>query len=346
MNFNKFLGLHEAGLLSPDQTEAFGDAVWSEGVAETGLPKNMDLRLHVAYSFPGGNKETIDRQFRKTLFEKGLKPSLNGEILAAVAGATQTTAGRNRSLALDSKEALELWDAILAWKPRPTPLDLDGNDSAVKAFGGYVITGAVMPFVRLNELGNDRIDTFFSRIEEGGFPSLIFAVPSILAIDAGRLKYGIGCIHKALFARDDDSAVHAMNAISNWRIRSKTGDLDAVPLELKQAVCTVVETARWPSLPSALDVVAKFVEDHGLAHDEMERIADGLARLRAETAYDAWDPADRRTKTMTRVRVECVRLAHKLRNAGGIEHDAIDDWLTCVNADPIPEVRYALERMV
>jgi hypothetical protein len=78
----------------------------------------------------------------------------------------------------------------------------------------------------------------------------------------------------------------------------------------------------------------------------MDRLAESLDSLYAETAYDTWNTRDAqtnaRTVSLTIVRAQCVRLAHELQK-GGITHNSIDSWLALADRDPIPEVRYALE---
>jgi hypothetical protein len=80
-----------------------------------------------------------------------------------------------------------------------------------------------------------------------------------------------------------------------------------------------------------------------LTTDDMERLVGALGLIFVETAYDAAQSEKAiGITTLTFVRAMAVRLASSL-DAKGIKHPDVEAWLNSASADPMPEVRFALE---
>jgi hypothetical protein len=94
-------------------------------------------------------------------------------------------------------------------------------------------------------------------------------------------------------------------------------------------------------LHALLNGARKLVEMNKLGADDRSRLSETLGDLITETAYDKIDFDSREATSVSLVRAECARLARALEDngAGGINTAT---WLKLVEADPLPEVRYAL----
>lgn len=338
----RLLFLHKINALTPQESISFGQAIWSQGESEVGLPVGISLRAHAAFDFPGGNVANIARRFESGVVDKALSGTIDAEFLAAVAGATRLRSDGTRWFTLSTDQALRLFDSIVRWRPRTVEINLDGSTSEMRRLAGAAIVGAVLPFVSAEQFGKERIDTLIGCIQSGILPSLVIALPEIVKLDNTQEKAGLDLILKTSFHREADVAVHGLSAIQRWRYLSLSGGLSKVPRQLREAVLTLVVSAREPGLLAALHLAAKFVADGDCNEDELRELANALDRIWAETAYSAWDTENRRTITVTLVRARCVRLAEQLRRAG-VTHPAIGSWLDEARVDPVPEVRYALE---
>jgi hypothetical protein len=75
--------------------------------------------------------------------------------------------------------------------------------------------------------------------------------------------------------------------------------------------------------------------------DDTSRLSEALGDLITETAYDRIDFDSREATSVSLVRAESVRLARALEDSGAGGTNTAT-WLKLVEADPLPEVRYAL----
>jgi hypothetical protein len=259
-----------------------------------------------------------------------------------ITAATAVGESGSRAFVLTTAEALRLFDLIIGWQPRNAGMDLDGYDGDMRRTIGPALADAILPFLDTNSLGKDRVERLLGVIEMRNVGSAVVSLPATVRLDQSREGVAIELIRRSALETQGEAAIHGLVAIERWRLLASAGVLRKLPQQLKQAVITIVVSARSFGLYAALDIASKLVSDSELSEDDSRALADSLDRLRAETAYLTWDVRDPRTAVLTLVRKGCVRAANSLRRAGMI-HDAITYWIDAVKEDPIPEVRYALD---
>jgi hypothetical protein len=339
----RLLSLYESQLLRRQEADSFGQAVWAQGASDTGLPSGLTFLSSAAYRFPGTNAESVSRRFRKEVLERGLSAPLDGMFLANILTATKAREDKNRPFILSIEEALRLFDAIIAWRPRPSQMDLDHNRRDVGRLAGEVMVEAVFSVVGIRDLGLDRLEALFTTIESGMLPSLLVAIPDAIVSNTSRNKWGVDLICRAILSRKGNVSLHGISAVGRWRLYSRLRLLPKTPDLLRRAICTVIANADQPALHAALTLATRLVGDNEFGENEISSLVHALGRLQTDTAYESLNTRKSGVTAVSLVRAGCVRLAQALQSKGATDA-AIDSWIGCAEFDPEPEVRYALEK--
>ncbi len=332
--------LYRVGTLTGDEARSFGEAFWSVPEFQSDVFRQIGIRPQVLFDLPGTNKPELTKLFRSTVLDQAWT-GLSVECLGAIVDATAIKSDGSRVFALTPDEATRLFDLAMAWHPAVLGV-IAFNESKMKNLLGRALADAVLPFIKLETFGSERIERLLTKNETGRVAGyVVVSLPHIVRLDRAQEKRVVEQILKAVFSRKAETVVPGLAAIQLWHLLSRSGALDKVPQPLKQAVITIVVAARDPWLSSALRLAGEFAEDQDLDEEDKRELTNALDRLWGETSYGVWDTRDLRTVTITLVRAECVRLAQRLKNAG-MKDEAISRWIDSTKDDPVPEVRYAL----
>jgi hypothetical protein len=332
--------LQMSGVLTADEGSSFGEALWSRRPSDQDFPSDTNLYSNIFLILPSPNPQEARELFKKRDHE----PS-SADYLIAVAEATKLQPDGTRYKMYDSGEALEKLGRLLSWRPKPVPqVDFgqiaEENRACFLALGA-AIADAILSVLSTGELTSEIADRIFSR--EADSPSICRAYPELVRLLPSEEDRAVNGIIKAMIRRDSNEAWSGFNALYRWLRGAQRGDSPAVPRRLIEITLSVTETRREPGLLHALDLARHLADAELLNADDMERLVGALGLIYAETAYDA--AQSEKTigiTTLTFVRAAAVRLAHSLDTAG-MKHRDVEAWLNSASADPMPEVRFALE---
>jgi tetratricopeptide (TPR) repeat protein len=341
---NRLCYLQQAGSLTPEEGVSFGKAVWSKRESDSDLPQDTGLLAHALFDIPGRDKDDLTRVFRSKIVTTALSGSAGPDAIREIIGATRKRNDGSRAFQLTSEEALKLLDLILDWQPRAVPIDLDRYNDKMMSVFGPALAESIFPAVDSEQLGQERMEKLFGRIEARPLDSAVIALPDIVRLDISRQNKAVELLHRAIVSGERNAVFYGLSGIDRWRLLSKKNGLAKVPPRLRQAAIALAAGAREPWLSSVLHLMGKFVEDGDATSGEKEELLVVLDRLRTETEYTSWETSDPRTVNITQVRAECVRLAGQLRRVGMV-HDAIAFWIDGSKEDPMPEVRFALSEL-
>lgn len=330
-----------ADVLTEEEVKLFREGLWSKRDPSSALPLGFSRLPDIFFELPA-DKEELTRLFRNILTKESAGP-ISLELLRTITYATRIRKDGSRAFELTADEAIRLFDLIVAWQPISGDIDLFGSNANAEGINGAALAEGVLPFVDLTSLGNERVQKLLNTIEKGLLNSAVISLPQIVRLDQSYERTAAELTYKAAFARQAGLQTYGLRAINLWRLLSTTGVVGKVPQKLRQAVLAIVTSARDPGLFNALAIATRFVGDGEFDDEDKRALADALDRFRVETDYASWDTNDRRTTTLTLVRANCVRLAEKLRHSG-TNHEAITWWVESTRDDPVPEVRYALDR--
>jgi hypothetical protein len=332
--------LQIGGVLTADEGNRFGEALWSRRPSDQDFPSDTSLYSHMFLILPSPNTQEARELFKRRDYE----PS-STDYLIAIAAATELRPDGTRWQMYDSHEALGKLNRLLNWRPKPVPqLDLNQiareNKICLQALAA-AIADAVLSVLRPGELTVEMAERILS--PEADSPSICRAYPEIVRLLPSEEDRAVNGIIKAMIRRDSDEAWSGFNALYRWLRGAQRGDLLAVPRRLIEITLSVTETRREPGLLHALDLARHLTDAGMLTTDDMERLVGALGLIFVETAYDAAQSEKAiGITTLTFVRAMAVRLASSL-DAKGIKHPDVEAWLNSASADPMPEVRFALE---
>ena len=148
-------------------------------------------------------------------------------------------------------------------------------------------------------------------------------------------------IRRGIIGRDLDEVAGSTTAVEVWATLDTANSASTLPEQIVEQVISAVETRPGIGLHALLRGARKLVEMNKLRVDDTSRLSEALGDLITETAYDTIDFDSREATSVSLVRAECVRLARALEDSGA-GRDNTATWLKLVEADPLPEVRYAL----
>jgi SIR2-like domain len=328
--------LNEAGALTPDESAAFGDALWSRRDSEVGFPAATSLRPFLYLSIPGNtNNDTLEMITRRSSYIEDL------EYFLAV---SQTARKRHRGGAVQAYTvdvALESLREVLRWSPRRVPEfdigNVSGKNRAVSEILGAYVANAVMPVLSPGDLTDEVVQAMLKKL--GAVPSLVQALPQLLRLEPYRVIDVSMAILRAMTSRDSQEAFFGFNALYRWIELVKEKCLDDFPERLADGVISNIEMRREPGLLHALNL-ARFLLDAGLLSEiNRKRVADVMGIVNVESAYDTASLNEE--PTITLIREASTKLAQSLKRAG-TENTDIEAWIASSSSDPMPEVRFAL----
>ena len=328
--------LHRIGALTADETERFGEGLWSD-ISSEGLPKGTTLYPDVFLQAPAPPDIDVEARLRAMIYDRDLASKAE-----LVHRALAPTAGR---LVPSSAEAARIFDELVPWRPEPRPPEQDAFEQAITGRSVEREWARDRKNVATS-LGNvcwhlDAADRTPARAtalmtfvrETGGQDALIGGLafeerPEITR--ALRRLASSGAFEETFsYAR---AVVLAMQ-----RQRS-------IPCELIEAAVTAV--AFQP--PGAVHVLLKLLDTlvradllGGEEASGLEVILDDLwARFDYETLAGA-ETSSQILISSSLTRAAAVRLADGLSKSG-ITGEAISNWCSRAAMDPLPEVRHAL----
>jgi hypothetical protein len=328
--------LHEAGALTPNESSAFGDALWSRRDSELGFPAATNLRPFVYLAIPGNPKnDTLEMITRRSSYISDL------DHYVAVSTITRKERRGGPVRAYTSDVALERLRGVLRWSPQRAPEfdlgDVSGKNRQVSNVLGAYVANAIMPVLSPGDLADEMVRALLERL--GAVPSLVEALPQLLRLEPQRIRDVSMAILKAMRSRDSREAFSGFNALYRWIELVKEKAINDFPERLTDDVISIIEMRREPGLVHALNV-GRFLLNAGLLTEtNRKRIADVIGIVNVESAYDTASLTEERMITL--IREAATKLAQSLKRAG-TENMDIEAWIVSSSNDPMPEVRFAL----
>lgn len=329
--------LYDAGALSDLEAVDFGSALWSLAPPHS-LPHGTQLRAHAFLDLPAPSQARAHPVFQAKIVDTLASGRISESSLTALHGAVVRGRGE---FALEPTVALTTLDALLAWKPKPIPKhdlfdETRRNNMAIEQILAPALADAVLPV--LTGLDDARRERLFTAVADPDRPSLVLAVPELIRLAPERSAAWIAQLRRGL-SRQEMSLVAAVDGVMRFVAPNRSLGV-YLPPELASDVVALCEIRRDAGVYQALTCAHRLIAADALSTEQLERMAEVLARLADETDYAVWSEADPRTRALTLIRACCVRIA-RLLDAGSIKTGGVMRWLDLAADDPAPEVRFA-----
>jgi hypothetical protein len=346
--------LAKHNVLTADEQEAFGRALWSEtDNAAVSLPARTGLSINIFAALPSPESVDAIAAVRARLFEPNPTEFLKLSVVSSEAGAgfvnyMRSLIGAARDNLLPTPEqAVRIFDRITAWRPSSLAAAdpwseslLGGFHDQIRHWAGDGLPLAIAPAMRAEDRTQARTQALLDLIVTASVKRARAALPYFVgAGDVAAAKI-VQSIRRGLIGPTFDDVAGATAAIEAW-IRLEASAAPALPEQLVEQTVSGVETRRETGLNCLLRCTRRLAEANKLTGAHYARVTDALGDLLAETAYETIDPESREAVSVSLIRAECVRLARTLEDLGSGSSNS-STWLLATDTDPLPEVRFAL----
>ena len=341
----RLVAMHDAGVLRDAEKTSFGEALWSQRAGTDGFPDHAELYGHVFLRLPEPQPGIAVQAFALNVVNPLREGNITEFPLVSLSGSAREKNGNVIAAPVTVSEALVIFDKCLDWKPRKMEQsDIWGDARQYnREIGGNIggcLADAVLPALRADDIGPDRIAKWIGGLRDGGVESLVQTAAEFARIYPDHGETAVSFVRRGLAARGD-VAVHSAALAVNRFIRYHEAGTSAFPMVLSGDVVAICAARRDPGLLMALNTARHLLFANLVGPEDIERLIEALELLLTETAYDGWDDRDPRTRSLSLIRRDCVRLAQALK-ARGISAKGLDNWLVVGASDPVPEVRFAL----
>jgi hypothetical protein len=341
----RLVAMYEAGALKDAEKVSFGEALWSQRAGADGFPDHAELYGHVFLRLPEPQAGIAQQAFALKVVKTLCEGKIDEFDLISLCGSARDTKGKLVAAPVTASDALAIFDKCLEWKPRKIERpDLFGHDRQHnREIGGNIgpcLSDALLPALKAGDLGPDRTTKWIDALRDGSVESLVQTAPELARIYPERKEDAISFVRRGLAGRADMAVNSAALAVNRF-VRYHEAGTVAFPGVLSGDIVAICSARRDPGLLMALNTARRLLGANLVGPEDIKRLVEALELLLTETAYDDWDDRDPRTRSLSLIRRNCVRLAQALKQ-GGVSGKALDDWLAVSATDPVPEVRFAL----
>lgn len=344
------------GTLKPDETTAYGRALWSDlDAQEEGLPANTGLNTGVFLRLPA--MEGIDIQARLSarllsadLHEvMRLSPPIGtieinqkGNHLASISNAVRF------GLVLPADRAAEMFDEITAWefqqvKDRQDAFALSFTKSfndSIRLAAGHLLAAAVVPAMRTDQRTVERARALIAFITRARSWSSMQALPHFLVSAPEVTAEVIAILRIGLLGSDSQQVGNAAQATVAWAKLVWNGSLSELPHALVERLITTIEARHTMGLASMLAAAVKLLPLDFFGAEDLKRLAVMVTEIRG-VGYEDIKPNTMEAVSASLVRAECVKLAVALKERMA-DDGSLQAWIDEAKSDPLPEVRFSL----
>lgn len=328
------------GCLEDREREEFGRLLWSfRDPKRSGLPLDVDLFPHVVAALPGTDDIDPEGAARSYLFETAPAPGDAEGRLQCIA-----VAARSRepfaSMLPRRKQAAELLDGIAALIES---LPADGDPISMQArkhlvaLAGSALGHAILPQLEAADLTSARLAFVDLCAGLGSGGGALSGLHELARISPDLIPRASADLRRAIARGDLRDVEGAARSIWNWAEAARNGRCPPLPEPLKDAVIAALEVGVRHGLQPRLWCARHLLQANALSASQIEALLAVLADFREDLAYNQMPQEGPAAIGITIARAECVRLAGALVAAG---YPAAG-WTDDMEADPLPEVRFA-----
>ena len=360
----RFAVMAEWQRLTADEQQRLGDALWTFGVDNQGLPLDTDLQPWVFLRLPEPEPGLAEKRLRASWlppagWENESSESLE-KVLADAGSALDRLPDYGQGTGLTNAERNSLARGVERWAahgPR-SALPLEGNwqvrilRRALRNISNLLLDVPVNQGTAELLLGHvQRLATTKTPAYEL-LPAIVKADPQRVEPAAALLRVGLG----GATLKQQPQVASACGGLYRW-LRAAEGEsvVPAPPADLVFELGVIISAHRWCALSNAMDVATWIFENGTDEHRELlaAPCLQGLASLRKALAFreepdshpfiDRSEVVPEDETDVPWFRYWCFRLAAAMDRAGLGQEAVVAGWLKDAEGDPLPELRFAAE---
>lgn len=333
-------------LMSPQQKNAFGEALWSKlDDGNPPLPSEMPFRIRTLRDLPAPHSDDVVALIRERLFtvSKYARPE-DKTILDMIAVATGTD-----PVLPKSSSATELLDDYLQLHPRlRTWLEGSPNKPHYQVrlrrdWLGLVVGRALVPGMETSKLTTERLNKLLDLMDETNSASAVTALPYFAAAHPGKVGQLLYRVQVALLGSVSGDVAGGAEAVRTWlgkenlRACLSTDQISHLQELLFTALTANSNQTELEVVKTAHAVLAKNLDPAYVG-----RLTKATQLLLKRTQPDQVQPGADSEAYFSLVRAEVLRMAKTLLDKGQVKSDELQAAVIGSSFDPLPEIRFAL----
>jgi hypothetical protein len=344
-------------VLKPEETAAFGGALWSDiDAQDNGLPANTGLNSGIFLQLPAGDGIDVKARVTARLLDTNLTEVMR---LEAPIGTMQISEKIDRLVALanaakfglvvPSNRAARMFDDIVAWVPQPARDERDpfaasfakNFNNSIGVSAGYLLATVLVPALDKGDRTEQRARNLIAFITSGrSWPSL-GALPYFLPSAAELAADVISVLRTGLLGSEAQHVASAAEAIVGWAKLVRNRALPELPRSLVEQLIATIEVRRAIGLSAMLAAARSLLKLDFLGGEDFKRLTETISEIRREVRYEEVALDTMEAVSASLVRAECVRLAIALKDRV-TDDGSLQAWMDEAKTDPLPEVRFSL----
>jgi len=327
--------LTDNDVLSAEEREAFGRALYSQTDDKTGLPLARNFYHSAFLRLPAPDPTVPITHFTDVVFKLSKSVTDNFEnFLISIKMAAHKGLADGSNLMPSREDSVKMLDALLNWRPQAGCIT-----SRISREIGPATYFAIAPCLDAADITDLRVEALFRAIEDVPAPSLAQVLPAFVRLRPDIEVRACDEIHRLLWSPRFADVSGASGALVRWAAQSR---YCPVPQSVIEELLLAIRTAQEGGLVQLIWAAGELLSESVLTEEHKESLAGSLDNLRAKMAYEEMDQSAKVRVSLSIVRRECVRLAKKLYDQG-TGGGGVRAWLDARVIDPLPEVRFAFE---
>jgi len=331
-------------------------ALWGSTPDYQELPAT-GLFPHALLLLPAQNESRVKSLVRQYFYErskyvlegtqKEIRSFPSPEIKQAVtvySGMARAAANRTTQLLPTPKQALVLFDQLVAWRPKKEEDDFFRSafrqrkqlTNSIGEALSYAISPALSKSAKTLERF-EKLKLFAEEIE--GAASVIPAFVFFTNIDENCANSVEAIIRRAIQDRDARKVSFAVLALRKW-MESQGRETTEQFLRLITRVVVIIESGRTVGLQQLLLLAKDLLENNVLTTDQVDMLVEATPNAFNAANYSNIVPTSQEAINASSIREACVKLAIALI-AVRPNTDSLQKLVNDSKVDALPEVRFA-----
>ena len=346
-------------LISKSEKTQIAGNLWGANYrTNNDLPVGTDLDDWVFLLLPEPECGIAEERFRQKWLDVNVTPTAEGEQVYKLVYKLGSSISKLRShdykLRFSDVEKDFLVSLIDIWSEAPIPpwvkppylhrSDLIFGNQASTFYDALSELTSIVMAVEMPKTVARKLYIKFTKLNDVNVPAFRLAPGIVFSLPYRRSVIATGI--KAAMVSDNLSSVSdaAVGLFSWLKFASMNrGRMSSPPIKLVEDIGIIIATRRKTALSEALEI-AEWIYNYG-SESQKRKITkfvnQGLKCLEIELQYNSQRDNEYKVSSL---RQKCVRLALAMQNTGYGGNITISSWISSSGSDPLPEVRYVIQK--
>lgn len=245
------------------------------------------------------------------------------------------------------KQSIEYFNIIMQWRPRYTNYDVyiqqyvASNENEIATLFGELLARAIIPMMATKKLTQEHFDKISLFYKEIQIPELILAFAYFVHINK-KIK---SAVEQIILQGLKSSSNNNIIAYSSFTVL-KWSEVSSLKVNNKliEKLIFLVEFGHNVGLTSVLWTLNELLTKDHLKQAHINTISAALPAIFDTTNYSVINPNSQEIAMIPHIRSYCIKLASNILSLPNNSSSELSRIVDESKQDPLPEVRFALDR--